>query len=151
MRRILILCLIFMSLLAITGSASIPSRSKADEIIVNDVWIPEGPPSAKATAAFMVIENHTAKEVALIAAKTDAARATEMHKMEMRNEIMEMKKIERISIPAHGKAELKPGGLHLMLIGLTKPLKEGDKVSFTLQFSNSTEKTIQAVVKKRNL
>ena len=151
MRRILILCLIFMSLLAVIGSASIPSRSKADDIMIKDVWIPEGPPSAKATAAFMVIENHTAKEVALVAAKTEAARATEMHKMELRNETMEMKKVERISIPANGKVELKSGGLHLMLIGLTKPLKAGDKVTFTLQFSNSTEKTIQAVVKKRDL
>lgn len=151
MRRSSILCLIFTSLLAITGSSSMTARFGADEITVKDAWIPEGPPSAKATAAFMVIENHTGKEVALVAAKTEAARATEMHKMEMRNEMMEMKKIERIPVPANSQAELKPGGLHLMLIGLTKPLKDGDKVSFTLQFSNSTEKTIQAMVKKRDL
>jgi len=151
MRRILILCIIFTSLIAVTGHASLTPRSEADEIVVKDVWIPEGPPSARASAAFMVIENHTAKEIALVAAKTEAARATELHKMEMRNETMEMKKVERIPIPAHGKVELKSGGLHLMLIGLTKPLKEGDKVSFTLQFSDSTEKTIQAVVRKRNM
>src|ERR1044071_489156 len=116
MRRISILCVIFTSLLALTGHASMTPRSEADDIMVKDVWIPEGPPSARASAAFMVIENHTANEIALVAAKTEAARATEMHKMEMRNETMEMKKIERIAIPANGKAELKSGGLHLMLI-----------------------------------
>ncbi len=65
--------------------------------------------------------------------------------------MMEMRKIDRIPIPANGQVELKSGGLHLMLIGLTKPLKAGDKVSFTLQFSNSVEKTVQATVKKREM
>lgn len=148
MRQVSILCLIFMSLLVV-GSSSMTARSDDDKITIKEAWIPEGPPSAKTSAAFMVIENHTGKEVALVAAKTEAARVTELHKMEMRNEMMEMRKIDRIPIPANGKAELKSGGLHLMLIGLTKPLKEGDKVSITLQFTDSIEKTIQVPVRKR--
>jgi copper(I)-binding protein/putative intracellular protease/amidase/DNA-directed RNA polymerase subunit RPC12/RpoP len=120
-----------------------------DKITVRDAWIQEGPPSQKLTAAFMVIENQGAFETELVSAKADIANVVELHKMEIVNEVMRMSKVELISVPAGGKAELRPSGFHLMLIGLNKEARQGDEVTVTLQFANSVQKTIRVPVRKR--
>jgi copper(I)-binding protein/putative intracellular protease/amidase len=120
-----------------------------NKITIRDAWIQEGPPSQKIGAAFMVIENRGAVETELVSAMTDVANAVELHKMETVDEVMRMNKVELISVPAGGKAELRPSGLHLMLIGLNREIKQGDEVTVTLQFANSVQKTIRVPVRKR--
>ena len=120
-----------------------------NKIIIRDAWIQEGPPSQKLTAAFMVIENQGAVETELVSAKTDIANVVELHKMETVDEVMRMSKVDLISVPGEGKAELRPSGFHLMLIGLNKEIKQGDEVTVTLQFANSVQKTIRVPVRKR--
>lgn len=127
------------------------SSADPDKIVIKDAWIQEGPPAQNTVAAFLVIENQGAADVALLSAKTDAAKAVELHKMESAGEVMRMRRLDLISVPRAGRAELQPSGLHLMLIGLNKPLREGDEVSVTLQFSNSAQKTFRVPVKKREL
>jgi copper(I)-binding protein len=132
--------------------ASLTTPQAADDIAIKDAWIQEGPPSEKITAAFMVIENKGASDTALVSATTDVARTVELHKMELDNQMMKMRRVSQIPIPANGTAELKPGGYHLMVIGLNKTLKEGDQVSVTLRFAGpieKIEKTIVVPVKKR--
>ena len=121
----------------------------AGGLVIKNAWVQEGPPSQKVTAAFMLIENHSANEVSLVAAKTSAARVTEIHNTVVENEVMRMRKVDKLVVPANGSVELKPGGYHLMMIGLSKPLAEGDKVQFTLEFSDSEKKTLTIPVKKR--
>lgn len=126
------------------------AQVEADKIVIKDAWIQEGPPSQKITAAFMLIENHNAAEIALLSASTDAARVVELHKMELEDGMMSMRKVDSINVPAGGMIELKPGGYHLMVIGLNKELKEGEDVKVTLRFSNDIRKTITVPVKKRS-
>ena len=97
-----------------------------------------------------MIENQGAADIALLSAKTDAAGVVELHKMETAGEVMKMRRLDLISVPAGSRAELQPSGLHLMLIGLNKPLKQGDEVLVTLQFSNAAQKTFRVPVKKRD-
>ena len=105
------------------------------------------PPSSRLTAAHMVIENLSAKETALIGAVANIAEAVELHRAEMDNGMMRMSKLDRIKVPL-GKTDLT-GELHIMLIGLRAPLREGDQVALTLQFENSVSKTVMVPVKKR--
>jgi copper(I)-binding protein len=69
------------------------------------------------------------------------------------NNVMHMKPVEgqRLVIPAKGKVELKPGGYHIMFIGLKEPLKEGQVIDLTLKFEKSGEMKVQAPVKKMEM
>jgi len=132
-----------------TAGDSCSLRDDQDQIVIRDDWIWAAPPSQKMTAAYMVIENHGSTEIALISASSDASRVVELHKMELEDGFMRMHKIDSIKIPAGGIAELKPGGYHLMVIDLNKELKEGDKVTMTLQFTQDIKKTITLTAKPR--
>jgi copper(I)-binding protein/putative intracellular protease/amidase/DNA-directed RNA polymerase subunit RPC12/RpoP len=130
-------------------AANQKARTSAEEsrIVVRDAWIQEMPPSSRLTAAHMIIENPGANETALIGARAGIAEAVELHRAEMDNGVMRMRKLARIPVPI-GKTDLT-GELHIMLIGLKAPLKEGDQVALTLQFENSITKTVMVPVKKR--
>lgn len=127
-----------------------PGVPDEQQVEIKGAWVQEGPPSQTITAAFMLIENHGPDEIALLSAGTDAARVVELHKMELEDGMMRMHRVDSIKIPAGGSVELKPGGYHLMVIGLKKNLKEGDEVSFTLQFSGGIKKTVKIPVKRRD-
>jgi len=99
------------------------------------------------SAAYMVIKNSGGQPDALMSAKTDAAKAVELHNMKMDNDVMTMFQVPQIDIPANGQVELSSGGYHIMLIGLTRDLKAGDKVMLTLNFQNNGSVTVEADVR----
>lgn len=123
------------------------SDAGADKLLIVDPWIQEMPASTRLTAAHMVIDNLGGKETALIAARAGIAGAVELHRAEMDNGMMRMRKLDRINLQV-GKTDLT-GELHIMLIDLKAPLKEGDLVALTLEFENSVSKTVMVPVKKR--
>ena len=122
---------------------------KKPAISIHDPWVAEGPPMMKMTAAFFRIENRGASPAALVGVRTDAARTVELHEVVNENNQMAMRQVERMAVPPSGQLELRPGGLHLMLIGLTRTLQAGDKVEMTLKFADGTETTVSATVRKR--
>jgi periplasmic copper chaperone A len=85
----------------------------------------------------------------LIGGSTTVAQRLELHTMSMKGDVMEMRQIEVIELPAGRKVELKPGGLHLMFIGITQPLKLGTKVPVTLRFEKSGEVKVEFEVTQR--
>lgn len=119
----------------------------ADKLAVRDAWIQEMPTTSRVTAAHLIIENSTGKEDALIGARTSVAGAVELHRAEMDNGMMRMRKLDRIALPV-GKTDLT-GELHIMLIDLKAQLKEGDQVELTLEFQTGVNKTVIVPVKKR--
>jgi len=120
------------------------------DVLIRNGWVQESPPSQTITAAYMTIENHTGADISLRSASTAVAQTVELHKMELVDGMMKMHRVQLIDIPAGGTAELKPGGYHLMVIGLKKELKEGDKVTITLEFSSDRRETITIPVKPRS-
>ena len=109
------------------------------------------PPVSGETAAFMVIVNDSDKPVRLVGASTPlAGMAMPMittHEDHGGTMAMGMKDVPAIEVPAHGKAELKSGGDHLMLTELKSTPKEGDKVRLTLRFEPGPfEITVDATV-----
>jgi copper(I)-binding protein len=65
----------------------------------------------------------------------------------MKNGVMSMYQVPKITVPKNGKVSLQPGGFHVMFIGLYNPLKQGETVSLTLELSNGETKTITAPIK----
>ena len=123
------------------------SSAAEEKFVIHNAWVQEMPPSSRISAAYLVVENRSGKETALIAAKSDIAETTEVHQMAMVDGMMKMQKVDRVKLPV-GKTELT-GDFHIMLIGLKSPVKEGDQVKLTLQFENAVSKTITVPVKKR--
>jgi periplasmic copper chaperone A len=124
---------------AVLGACSpAPSGSAAGGgITVVDAWTNATPPGADVGAGYMTIRNGGSTAVRLTGGESPASRSVEVHSMAMDNGVMTMRPVEGgLEIPAGGAVELKPGGLHLMLVGLQKPLVAGESVKVTLTFDS---------------
>lgn len=103
---------------------------------------------SKSGAAFMVIENHTDAADRLIGAVSDVSKMTELHthKQDAKG-VMQMLKVEEgFEIPVGGRHALARGGDHVMLMGLTRELKQGDVIHLTLTFENAGEMKVDVPV-----
>lgn len=105
------------------------------------------PPTQPNTGAFMTLENTSAEDRAVVRAESEVSRVVELHTHTMVDGVMQMREIPEIRIPAGQRTELKPGGLHVMLIGLHQPLQEGQEVAITLVFDDQSRQTIHAPVR----
>jgi copper(I)-binding protein len=125
------------SALAVLTACSPAPSAKPGELLVTDAWSMATPPGAAVGAGYMTIQNQTGAVVRLIGGESPAAERVEVHTMSMDGGVMTMRPVDGgLEIPAGGVVELKPGGLHLMLIGLKAPLAEGGSVPLTLIFDN---------------
>jgi copper(I)-binding protein len=116
-------------------------------VTAENAWVREPIAERPITGAYLTLRNPTGKPIRLTSVATPAARVSEMHRMVMKDDQMRMEKIEFIEIPAGGSVELRPGGLHLMLIDLVAPLKAGGKVRIELSFDDGSSLTIDAPVR----
>ncbi len=90
------------------------------------------------SAAFLQIENQGKTEDALLSASSPVAERVEMHSMSMEGDVMKMRAVDSIAIKPGDKITMQPGqGYHLMLMGLKKPLKAGEKIPVTLNFRDA--------------
>ena len=111
-------------------SASSLAAFAAEPVSVKNAWARPTAPGQKTAGAYMELESATA--AALVAVETPVAAKAEVHVMSMDGGVMRMRPMEKIDLPAKKTVKLAPGGFHVMLIGVKRPLKEGDKVPFTL-------------------
>ena len=121
-----------------------------DPVVVRDAWIREPPPRSPA-AGYLVLENRGGDPVALVAVATEAAEQTEIHVMEYKDDRMTMRQVSELQVPAGEEVALKPGGTHLMLMELRRPLRDGDEVELVLRFGDGTERRVQMPVQKEGL
>jgi copper(I)-binding protein len=111
-------------------------------------------PHARATvavqkngAAYMVIRNRGSEPDRLLGARTGEAQAAELHGTTVDAEgVARMRPAEAVEIPPGGEAKLAPGGLHLMLVGLKRPLVEGTSFPMTLVFERAGEVEVEVMV-----
>jgi copper(I)-binding protein len=94
----------------------------------------------------MTLRNRGAAPDRLIAAASPVARVVELHTHIREGEVMRMRPVPDIPVPAGQTVELRPGGLHVMLIGLTAPLVEGARVPLTLRFERAGEVAVDLAV-----
>lgn len=117
-----------------------------NQIKITDPWIRNADKGMN-TGMFLKIENLTNKDDELIGVESDFAEVNEIHEVFKNNEMMGMRKIEKLPIKAKSKVELKPRDYHIMFIKLTKDLKLGDKKEVKLKFKNAGTIKVNAVVK----
>jgi len=138
------------TILLTTILATLASVSWAkDSITVSNAWIADAPPSSKMHAGYFTIKNSAKDEIELESVSSPKFKTIEIHQTQVINKIARM--VEQDGLPIGGKetTTFAPGGLHLMMMGATGPLKLGDKIKITLKFENHPTKTITAIVRKR--
>lgn len=123
----------------------------ADQVMVIDPYVRLAPPNAPATGAFMVIKNNGDKPAILLKADNPVSRVTELHTHLNDGGVMKMRPVPLIEIKPKEEAVLKPGGLHVMLIDLKAPMKEGDLVPITLTFDDGSSKKVDAKVMRTSV
>ncbi|MEP4890394.1 MAG: copper chaperone PCu(A)C [Aliiglaciecola sp.] len=121
------------------------SFASAANIKISDATVRLLPPTVPNTAAYFTIHNSSDKDLVLVSASTDIAEKAELHAHVMENGMMSMQEQDQIRIPAGQTVSFKPGGLHVMIFGLKKPLAENQMVSITLV--SEDQKTIQVTAK----
>jgi copper(I)-binding protein len=115
--------------------------------LVSKAWVRLLPTTQPNTAAYVTLRNLTDTDLHIVAAESPAARVTELHDhVQDAAGVMRMREVEAIVIPAHGEVELKPGGLHVMLIDLVEPLQEGQRVPIALYVEGFQDLRIHAPV-----
>ena len=129
------------SLFAAATGALISTTAFADGIMIKDAYARSSGANAVSGAAFMGIMNHTGADDRLIAARSEIAARVEIHThIEDGNGVMRMVEVEDgIVVPADGMAMLQRGGDHVMFMGLTQPLAQGDEITVTLVFETAGE------------
>lgn len=115
------------------------------QVTVNMPWVRATVPGQNVAGAYMEIKSAVA--VTLVAASSPAAKKTEIHEMKMENNVMKMAPIARLEIPSGKTVELKPGGYHVMMIDILRPLKKGETVPINLTFAGRGKKTWTVEVK----
>ncbi len=108
--------------------------------VVSESWIKTTIPGGAVSAAYMQIKSATPSK--LIKAESPAAGLVEIHDMKMNAGVMEMKALDAIDVPANKAVILKPGGMHVMLMNVKKPINKGDKIPMTLTFEGANKKTV---------
>lgn len=132
-------------LLAVLCLLALPAHS-TDIAIVSNAWARATVPGQEVGAAYMSLKSTT--NAVLVKVETPTAGSVEIHLMSMKNSVMEMRMLDKLPLPAGKSVDLAPGGLHLMLFDLKKPLKSGEKLPFTLsiKYGNGKITALQATV-----
>jgi len=99
--------------------------------------------------AYLGIHNHAGHAERLLSAHAEGIEKIELHLAEQVNGVMKMAPVDTIEIPANGMVDLGPGGYHLMLFGLYKPLKISDEITLTLVFKTAGEIAVTVPVAKK--
>jgi copper(I)-binding protein len=131
------------------------------EIQIDDAWArpsrPMTAPGQRAdsaaaavttSAVYFTLRNAGGRSDTLRAASTDVANAIEIHESRVDDGVMRMRQLQSVEVPAGESVTFRPGGLHVMLIGLTRDLAVGDAFTLTLDLSQSGERSIRVTVRQ---
>lgn len=127
--------------LALSISAGVAG---GEPLRVSGAWVAPTVPGQTVGAAYMQLRS--VQEAALVKVEADVASTTEIHQMTTVNDVMRMRKLDQVRLPAGRTVELSPGATHLMLVDLRQPLKVGDSVKLKLTLRLGNGRTVQETV-----
>ena len=115
-----------------------------NSVQITDPWVRATVPQQKATGAFMQIT--APKAMRLLEVRSPVAGVAEIHEMSMADNMMRMRQVKDIALPAGKAVELKPGGFHVMLLELKGQVKAGDKIPLTLVLEGEDKQRVYVEV-----
>ena len=130
--------------IALSGTA-IAQNASVGSIKIENGYTRATAPGQQVAGGFLKIENKGAADQ-LISASSPAAGEVQLHEMAMDGNVMRMRQVKDIALPANGAVELKPGGLHLMFMNIKAPLTAGETVPVKLKFAKAGEVEVKLPV-----
>ena len=139
-----VLCL--MTLITMTNNAHAGSNHSHgnDGIQVHNAMARTTMPGMPTSAAYMTIRNDGPNRIQILSVSSPVAKKTEIHTVVMSDGMMKMQRVDKLSIEPGEGLELKPGGYHVMLMGLKKTIEPTTQVPITMSFSNGDKITVVA-------
>ena len=133
-----------LSLAALAGPALAQVKAESP-------WVRGAVSGQLATGAFLDITS--ARDAALVKVESPIAAVAEMHAMEMKDTLMTMRAVSKIDLPAGKQVRLAPGGLHIMLMDLKQPMKNGEMVplKLTIEYADKKQEIVQVAAQVRGL
>ena len=117
------------------------------DIVVEQPW--SRATAAMVGGAFVTLRNNGAVADRLVKVSSPLAERAEIHETKVENGMATMRPVDGVEIkPRGGSVQLKPGGLHVMLMGLERPLKEGERIKLTFTFERAGAIEVEARVEK---
>lgn len=139
-----------LTLCAVAAVSSIPVAglaSKSQSLSITGAWSRETAAGQVVAGGFMTLTNRGRNEDRLISATSPIAKEVQIHTMAMDGGVMRMRQLTTgIPVPAGATVELRPGGLHIMFMGLKQQLRQGQRFPVTLQFERAGRITVQVAV-----
>jgi copper(I)-binding protein len=123
-----------------------PALAQTGQLEVSDAWARATPAKAENGVAYLTIRTPTPDRLASVS--SPVAKKAELHTMEMAGMVMKMRPLAGLDIPAGQSVTLKPGGEHIMLMGLNGPLREGQSFPLTLTFEKAGARAVTVPVEK---
>ncbi len=139
------------TVLGMTFSASTLAQNVSQTVTTNAIKVENAytratVPGQQVAGGFMKIENKGASVDQLLSASSPVAGEVQLHEMAMEGNVMKMRQVKDIAVPAGGAVELKPGGLHLMFMNIKAPLTAGETVPVKLKFAKAGELEVKMPV-----
>ena len=119
-----------MKKIAVAMLSVVFAHAAAAQVQVDDPWVRATVAHQKVTGAFMRIT--APQDARLVSAQSPVAGRVEIHEMAMENDVMKMRPVQAVELPAGEVVELKPGAHHVMLFDLKQPIVEGETVPLTI-------------------
>jgi copper(I)-binding protein len=143
--RLLIGSFIAGAVLAFTSTLACAHGYKLGAIVIGHPFSQTTLPGQPNGGAYLRLENQGGADK-LLSATTPVSKSVEMHMTSMDGDVMRMRQVDAIELPANKLVDLKPGASHIMLVGLKAPLKEGDSFPMTLKFEKAGEVVVDVKV-----
>jgi periplasmic copper chaperone A len=124
----------------------LPALAMAGAPTVSDAWARATPPGVSVGAAYLTITGGAARD-RLVGASTDRASMVQLHTVEESSGVAAMRQVDGVPVPAGKQVVLAPGGTHIMLMGLSKPLVAGETFPLRLRFENAGDQVVQVTVR----
>lgn len=131
---------------AFAAFAAQPHDYRVGDLQIVHPYARTTPPGATTAGAYLAIDNKGKAADKLLRASSPAAGLVELHSMSMDGNVMRMRAVPAIDVAAGATVKLAPGGLHVMLQELKRPLKKGDRVPLTLVFERAGEVKVELAV-----
>jgi len=122
-----------------------PGANASSVMVMNAYARASATPGADSGAAYVSLMVHGEAD-RLVGVSTPAAKMAALHRTVEADGVMKMEHVDGIDVPANGAIKMKPGGYHIMLMGLAAPLKEGDEIDLVLTFEKAGEVKVKAKV-----
>jgi hypothetical protein len=130
----------------LAGAATLPAW--AANVSVTDAWARATMPGQKVSGAYMQIRSDA--DARLVSASSTAVPRVEVHEMKMDGDVMRMREVKAIELPKGKTVSLEPGGFHIMLMNLPKPIAAGEVIPLTLVVeSDGKRQTVEVKAEAR--